>query len=115
MLEGMQNLGEFDAIFFMPTDKNNIHIQSNVYKNKGTPVENSTVGDKWHIILFQEDDEENDEELVIKNFDTFEAIFSDPREYISDLIKSGWYGIISRKTTTSDKFYQDALAKFEDI
>ena len=111
----MQQLGEFDAIFFMPTDNNNIHIQSNVYKNKGTPVENSEVGDKWHIILFQEDGEENDEELIIKNFDTFEAIFSDPREYISDLIKCGWYGIISRKTTTSEKFYQDALAKFEDI
>ena len=34
---------------------------------------------------------------------------------ISDLIKSGWYGIISRKTTTSETFYRDALAKFEDI
>jgi hypothetical protein len=115
MLDGMQQLGEFDAIFFMPTDSNNIHIQSNVYKNKGTPVENSIVGDKWHVILFQEDDEENEDELIIKNFDTFEAIFSDPREYISDLIKSGWYGIISRKTTTSETFYRDALAKFEDI
>lgn len=115
MLDGMQELGEFDAIFFMPTEKNNVHIQSNVYKNKGTPIEGNIVGDKWHIILFQEDDEENDEELVIKNFDTFEAIFSDPREYISDLIKSGWYGIISRKTTTSENFYRDALAKFEDI
>ena len=115
MLDGMQELEDFDAIFFMPTDSNNIHIQSNVYKNKGTPVENSPVGDKWHIILFQEDDEENDEELIIKNFDTFEAIFSDPREYISDLIKSGWYGIVSRKTTTSETFYRDALAKFEDM
>jgi hypothetical protein len=115
MLDGMQELEDFDAIFFMPTDSNNIHIQSNVYKNKGTPVENSPVGDKWHIILFQEDDEENDEELIIKNFDTFEAIFSDPREYISDLIKSGWYGIVSRKTTTSETFYRVALAKFEDM
>lgn len=109
----MKELGEFDTIFFMPTEKNNIHVQSNVYKNKGTPIETSVVGDKWHIILFQEDDEEDDEEMCIKNFDTFEAIFSDPREYISDLIKCGWYGIISRKTTTSENFYQEALAKFQ--
>ena len=114
MLDAMHELKEFDAIFFMPTDNNNIHIQSNVYKNKGTPIEGSIVGDKWHIILFQEEDEENDRDLIIKNFDTFEAIFSDPREYISDLIQCGWYGIISRKTTTSSTFYQDALAKFQD-
>lgn len=116
MLEGMQHLGEFDAIFFLPKDDDNIHIQSNVYKNKGTPVENTVVGDKWHIILFQEDDsDKNENDLIVKNFDTFEAIFSDPREYISDLIKCGWYGVVSRKTTTSEKFYHDALAKFQDI
>jgi len=114
MLDAMQELTEFDAIFFMPRDDDNIHIQSNVYKNKGTPVESTVVGDKWHIILFQEDGE-NDEELFLKNFDTFEAIFSDPREYISSLIKCGWYGIVSRKTTTSNTFYQDALAKFRDM
>ena len=111
----MKELEEFDAIFFMPTEENNIHIQSNVYKNKGIPIEGNAVGDKWHIILFQEDDEKDDDDLIIKNFDTFEAIFSDPREYISDLIECGWYGIVSRKTTTSENFYRDALAKFEDI
>ena len=114
MIGAMQELTEFDAIFFMPTDNDNIHIQSNVYKNKGTPVEFTDVGNKWHIILFQ-DDGEDDEEVFVKNFDTFEAIFSDPREYISGLIESGWYGIVSRKTTTSEAFYQDALAKFEDM
>jgi hypothetical protein len=115
MLDAMQELKEFDAIFFMPVENDNIHIQTNLYKNKGTPIEGSAVGDKWYVILFQEDDEKNDDEWIIKNFDTFEAIFSDPREYISDLIKCGWYGIVSRKTTTSENFYRDALAKFEDI
>lgn len=110
----MQDLGEFDAIFFIPTESNNIKVQSNVYKNRGTPIEGNSMGDKWHVILFQEEDEDSDE-LIVKNFDTFEAIFSDPREYISNLIKCGWYGIVSRKTTTSEKFYRDALAKFQDI
>ena len=114
MLSGMQDFKDFDTIFFMPLEDNNVHIQSNVYKDKGTPVGGSSMGDMWHIILFQED-EENDEELVVKNFDTFEAIFSDPREYISDMIGCGWYGIVSRKTTTSESFYKDALAKFKDV
>ena len=115
MLDVMSCLDEFDAIFFLPKDNDRIHIQSNVYKDKGTPIEGNAVGDKWHIILFQEDDDEDDDNLIVKNFDTFEAIFSDPREYISDLIKCGWYGIVSRKTTTSHNFYQDALAKFQNI
>ena len=115
MLEGMNYLDEFDTIFFLPRNSNQVHIQGNVYRDKGTPVESTEVGDKWHVILFQEDDEEDDDNMTVKNFDTFEAIFSDPREYISNLIKCGWYGIVSRKTTTSNEFYQDALAKFQDI
>ena len=111
----MNHFDNFDAIFFLPKSDNDVCIISNTYKNKGTPIEGNEVGDKWHVILFQEDDEENDDNLIVKNFDTFEAIFSDPREYISNLIKCGWYGIVSRKTTTSDKFYQDALAKFQDV
>jgi hypothetical protein len=115
MLSAMQDLKDFDAIFFMPLEDNNVHVQSNVYKEKGTPIEGNSIGDMWHIILFQESDESDDDDLAIKNLDTFEAIFSDPREYISDLIECGWYGIVSRKTTTSASFYREALAKFQDF
>ena len=61
MLDVMSCLDEFDAIFFLPKDNDRIHIQSNVYKDKGTPIEGNEVGDKWHIILFQEDDDEDED------------------------------------------------------
>jgi nucleoside-diphosphate-sugar epimerase len=80
MIGAMQELTEFDAIFFMPTDNNNIHIQSNVYKNKGTPVESTDVGNKWHIILFQ-DDGEDDEEVFVKRHNENDPI------HVSDLIR----------------------------
>ena len=114
MLDVMSCLDEFDAIFFLPKDNDRIHIQSNVYKDKGTPIEGNAVGDKWHVILFQEDDEDDDN-LVVKNFDTFEAIFSDPREYISGLIPSGWYGMVAKKTTTSKAFVDDMLARVKEV
>ena len=57
----MSCLDEFDAIFFLPKDNDRIHIQSNVYKDKGTPIEGNAVGDKWHVILFRIDEEVEDE------------------------------------------------------
>jgi hypothetical protein len=41
--------------------------------------------------------------------DSIEAILSDPLEYISGLIPSGFYGIIAKRTTTSEKIINKLL------
>ena len=109
MLEYLKDIVDYDALFFLPmAEEDEINIISNRYKNPGTPVEETPVGPAWHVILFQT----NEETGEIQKFDSFDAVLSDPREYISGLIPQGWYGVIAKKTTTSPEFYQDALDKF---
>jgi hypothetical protein len=43
----------------------------------------------------------------------FDAIFSDPLEYMSGLIPSGIFGIMARKTTTSNNFIQKTFDKLQ--
>ena len=85
-----------------------IQISTNTYKNPGEPLENNNMGFSWHVILFKEGEE------GIENLDHFDAILSEPREYISNLITQDWYGVIAKKTTTSHAFLNDVLAKFRN-
>jgi hypothetical protein len=45
----------------------------------------------------------------------FEAILLEPLEYISNMIKSDWYGIVARKTTTSQKFVDTIFDKLIEV
>jgi hypothetical protein len=44
MLEYLKDIEEYDALFFMPHPDVDIHIQSNRYKNPGTPIDVSSIG-----------------------------------------------------------------------
>lgn len=88
---------DYDTITFLPTgDPDEINVESRIYEDRGERIGGSKLGDKFHIILFK-----NDENGV--HFDNFESILICPFEYMSNLIKCDWYGIISRKTTTSQE------------
>ena len=64
----------------------------------------------WHeILLFQEN---KDGEFY--NKDRFSAVLLDPIEYSSRLAKGGVYGIIGRKTSTSDEFFNDIEKKWDE-
>lgn len=105
---------EFDALFFLPMedmDEDGINIISKKYKDPGKEIDGSEMGKWWHILLFRC----NKEEGLVENLDTFDAIFSDPKEYISSLIPQGWYGVIAKKTTTSNEFINDALDRFREM
>jgi len=106
-LEQMDN--PFDVLLFLPNfdKKNNIKIQTNIYKNPGLPLNGNQIGPAWHVLLFKVEEDD------VVDFDTFEAILSEPREYISPLIEQEWYGIVAKKTTTSHEFWKDAVAKFK--
>lgn len=101
----------FDALFFVPMDddETEIYIQTSEYKNKGELIDSTEIGPTWHIVLFKHDGKK------ISDLDSFEGIFSDPREYVSGLISSGWYGVVAKKTTTSEKFIKNALDSFQQL
>jgi hypothetical protein len=104
--------GEFDALFFLPMEEeDSINIITNKYKNPGQPIEGNIIGSWWHILLFKCNEDNGD----VEELDTFDAIFADPREYISGLIPQGWYGLIAKKTTTSNIFLDDAVDKFKSM
>jgi hypothetical protein len=95
---------DFDCLTFFPDYKEDaLKIEGQRYKNFGEKVGGSIMGDEWHIILFKED------ETTFTNLDNFDAILSDPLEYISQLIPQGWYGLVAKKTTTSPEFIQRTL------
>ena len=103
--------GPYDAIFFLPGDKEDeIHIEGNLFKNAGEPIGGSEMGPLYEVVLFR-DDKENDKLYAV---DRFEAVFSDPYEYISNLIPQDWFGMIVKKTTTSSGFIQRIFDKLTE-
>lgn len=112
MLSYLEDVKDFDVLWFLPLedDETSLRISSNVYKDAGEPVDTGAMGYTWHIMLFKTS-EEND----IEKLDHFEGVLMEPREYISTLIPQGWYGMVARKTTTSNKFIQDVIDTFKDL
>jgi len=103
-----------DIIFFLPGPKqDSYHIEGGSYKTPGEKVGGNSIGDEYHIILFKNKDE-NDDEIVVYNIDKFEAVLSEPLEYISNLIKDEWYGIVAKRTTTSNNFIQRTFDKLKN-
>ena len=103
---------EHDAIFFLPGDKmDQVEIESAVYKNPGENIGGSSLGHAYHVILFKEDTKRD----KLYDVDRFDAIFVDPFEYISGLITHNWFGVIARKTTTSNTFIQKTFDKLQEV
>jgi hypothetical protein len=114
MLEFLKEFSKenHDAIFFLPGDEEDqITIEGATYKESGNKIGGSEMGDSYHVILFKESSET--EELY--DVDRFEAIFSDPFEYISVLIPQNWYGVIAKQTTTSHTFINKIFDKLQQV
>jgi hypothetical protein len=112
MLEFLKEFSndEHDAVFFLPGDKEDqIHIEVATYKNPGEKVGGSALGDAYHIILFKENKE------GVYDVDRFDAIFIKPFEYISNLIPQNWFGVLAKKTTTSEDFIQKTFDKISEV
>ena len=112
MLDYLQPLkdSDIDVIMFFEGEKpDSIRIEGTQYENRGEPVGASDMGNAYHIVLCKSHPTED----KYHQFDTFEAILAEPLEYISNRIPEGWFGIIAKKTTTSDVVYNRILDNFE--
>jgi len=113
MLEFLRSISKepYDTITFISGDKkDSLEVMANCYKDGGTKIGGSELGDNFDIILFRED---SDGKLIEP--EKFEAILLEPLEYISNMIKSDWYGIVARKTTTSQKFVDAIFDKLIEV
>ena len=109
MLPFLEELREenFDCISFLPGDEEGqLNIEGGTYIQKGEEIMGK-MGCRYHINLFKQKDD------FSLDFDTFEATLSDPLVYISHIIKSGFFGFVTKKTTTSDEFNLDMMEEMK--
>lgn len=99
---------QYDGFYFLPLegDEDSLHLSYFELKEeqRGEPVEKTSVGDMFHVIMFKSDDEG----LPILD-DCFEAILGDPSKYIENLVGARIYGCVLRKTDKSGKWVEDYL------
>ena len=113
MLEYLQPLKDVDIdfiMFFQGSKPDSIKIEGNQYLERGEPVGGNDLGHSYHIILCKDHPTED----KFDQFDSFEAILAEPLEYISGLIPQGWYGVIAKKTTTSNQIITKLLDSFNN-
>ena len=112
MIPSLKVIEDYDMIFFTPgEDEENSHeVRSALYKNPGEKLDIGQMGDTYDIILFRMDQEEN-----VKDLERFSGVLIDPREYVSRLIKEDWFGMVAKKTTTSEKVVGDVFASWTNL
>jgi hypothetical protein len=111
MLEVLREINEYDTIFFVPhpENENQVKIDVALYREKAEKLNGSEMGDMFDIILFRMDEED------VTDLDRFEGILVEPRTYISRMIKDDWYGMITRKTTTSHQLADEVFANWKEM
>jgi hypothetical protein len=99
---------EYDGFTIVPSDmdggiKTVFFLLSDESK-EGTPIENSELGDKYHVVLFKY----NYDTGLLDFNDTFEAIFIDPLYYAKRLLPY-FFATFVRKTDKSVTWFDDYI------
>lgn len=114
MLEVLKQINDYDILFFTPHEEveDQVKVESAIYKNRGEPLDIHCEGvhHSFDIVLFRYDDE-----VGMTDLERFQGVLTEPREYVSRMITSDYYGMVARKTTTSEKIVQDAFDNWSTI
>jgi len=98
----------FDGFYFLPTNSDD-EMRLAYFKVKegvlGEPLKTNSIGDMFHVAFFRK----NKEGFPVFD-EEFEAIFSDPKVYVKNLIGSNIYGTFLRKSENSGEFWKEYLA-----
>jgi hypothetical protein len=104
---------DYDGFYFLPPESEDeegfiFHFfKLREELSDGKPVNNSKMGDMFHVCFFKRGDSGKPE-----FDDTFEAVFSDPLTYVSKtLMGLEIYGCFCRKTDKSETWFQDYLTR----
>lgn len=112
MLKQLQDIKEYDTIMFVPHPEDDTLTNINVatYKKQGDKVGATEVGDFYDIILFRMNEDDG-----IVDLEKFEAILIDPKVYVTRMVKCDYYGLVAKKTTTSEDFVANTFAKWTEL
>lgn len=107
-------MDKYDGFYIVPGDDDD-SMQLRFFNLKGEvelgePIENTTLGNKYHVVLFRQKEAGDEIELN----DCFEAIFADPVTYAKGLLGSNLYGTFLKKTENSADWFDDYLRKTVD-
>jgi hypothetical protein len=100
----------YDVCYFVSGPKETAILQGNYYVEDKEFIESSSLGLKYHIVIFKEDEKGN-----LYDADKFEAILIAPVEYMSRMIKNGWFSIVAKKTSDSHKFIEDLFDNLKEV
>lgn len=97
----------FDGFYFLPAESDE-DMQLAFFKVKdgvlGEPVKTNSIGDMFHVAFFRKGED------GLPQFDEeFEAVFSDPKVYVRNLLGANIYGTFLRKTEKSGEFWKEYL------
>jgi hypothetical protein len=97
-----------DGICFSPLEADGDVAFSGFSYEKKSKYEKSSIGNRYHILLYKICDEG-----FVEKLDLFEATLTDPTIYIKHIIDCGFYGIVFRKTKKSQKIANDLHKKYK--
>ena len=111
MRTALDEIKSYDMIFFTPNDENEglTVVTAAHYKESGEKLKPGVAGDTFDIILFR-----LDEEYDITDLDKFDGVLIDAKIYVNRMIKENWYGMVARKTTTSQHIVDDVFANWSE-
>lgn len=100
---------KYDGFTIVPDDDDYenskiIFFNLNDDSKDGIPIDNSPIGDMYHVVLFKAKSEIKD----VKFDETFEAIFIDPLVYAKRLLPN-FYSLFVRKTDKSGPWFEDYM------
>ena len=94
IIPGDEDYDDSQVVFF------NLEKES----SEGIPIDNSPVGDMYHVVLFESLPDIED----VKYDETFEAIFIDPLVYAKRLLPN-FFSMFVRKTDKSGPWFEDYM------
>lgn len=98
---------ETDGVTFFPGDKNDeINIKALEYNKPRCKRFKGKLGYIFNILVCKFSEEN---ELIYHS--KFEAVLIDPSVYISNIIQNGFYGMVIKKTTFSNKTINEVYGK----
>lgn len=114
MIDALSVIKEYDMIFFTPAEEDDeTQVLSATYKNPGEKVKPGLAGDIFHIVLFRLNEMES--ENLVTDLEHFEGVLIEPKTYVSRMIKDNWYGVVARKTSTSQTLIEDVVADWSKM
>lgn len=107
MREFLQQLknNDFDGVNFYRNEDGDLEFSQFQFKDPGEKIGGTKLGDYFDIIIVQDDPPKMPER--------FQAILISPIDYVDRMAEVGFYGVVTKFTTTSKEIMDDIMVNME--